>query len=240
MPRCPLFACAALLLAAAPAAAQATAPAGPGAGPAGRPGDRDAAYRPDRGRRARVRSWCCRVRPARRRCAAGIATPCGSRRRMAPASASRSRRADNTVRVRARTASGSRGPAGLVDYTITVPRWMAVSLSGTYLAAERRGRRRRGERRDRGRRHHGEGRHGRRHAALDRRRDPGRERHGQGAGHDGQRLDRDPGRVGGRHRRDDQRRRGGVELEGVEPRGLHRERRRALRGAGRATRASTG
>ena len=43
--------------------------------------------------------------------------------------------ADNTVRVRARTASGSRGPAGLVDYTITVPRWMAVSLSGTYLAA---------------------------------------------------------------------------------------------------------
>ncbi|MGD9906214.1 MAG: DUF4097 domain-containing protein [Vicinamibacterales bacterium] len=43
--------------------------------------------------------------------------------------------ADNTVRVRARTASGSRGPAGLVDYAITVPRWMPVSLSGTYLAA---------------------------------------------------------------------------------------------------------
>jgi hypothetical protein len=43
--------------------------------------------------------------------------------------------ADNAVRVRARTASGSRGPAGLVDYTITVPRWMPVSLSGTYLAA---------------------------------------------------------------------------------------------------------
>ena len=43
--------------------------------------------------------------------------------------------ADNTVRVRARTAPGSRGPAGLVDYAITVPRWMAVSLSGTYLAA---------------------------------------------------------------------------------------------------------
>lgn len=43
--------------------------------------------------------------------------------------------ADNTVRVRARTVSGSRGPAGLVDYTITVPRWMPVSLSGTYLAA---------------------------------------------------------------------------------------------------------
>ncbi|MGE0363180.1 MAG: DUF4097 domain-containing protein [Vicinamibacterales bacterium] len=43
--------------------------------------------------------------------------------------------ADNTVRVRARTASGSRGPAGLVDYVLTVPRWMPVSLSGTYLAA---------------------------------------------------------------------------------------------------------
>jgi hypothetical protein len=42
--------------------------------------------------------------------------------------------ADNTVRVRARTASGSRGPAGLVDYALTVPRWMPVSLSGTYLA----------------------------------------------------------------------------------------------------------
>jgi hypothetical protein len=43
--------------------------------------------------------------------------------------------ADNTVRVRARTASGSRGPSGLIDYIITVPRWMPVSLSGTYLAA---------------------------------------------------------------------------------------------------------
>lgn len=43
--------------------------------------------------------------------------------------------ADNTVRVRARTASGSRGPAGLIDYTVTVPKWMPVSLSGTYLAA---------------------------------------------------------------------------------------------------------
>jgi hypothetical protein len=43
--------------------------------------------------------------------------------------------ADNTVRVRARSAAGSRGPAGLIDYTITVPRWMPVSLSGTYLAA---------------------------------------------------------------------------------------------------------
>jgi DUF4097 and DUF4098 domain-containing protein YvlB len=39
---------------------------------------------------------------------------------------------DNTLRVRARAA---RGPATLVDYTITVPRWMAVNLSGTYLEA---------------------------------------------------------------------------------------------------------
>jgi DUF4097 and DUF4098 domain-containing protein YvlB len=37
---------------------------------------------------------------------------------------------DNTLRVRARSA---RGPAALIDYTITVPRWMAVNLSGTYL-----------------------------------------------------------------------------------------------------------
>jgi DUF4097 and DUF4098 domain-containing protein YvlB len=37
---------------------------------------------------------------------------------------------DNTLRIRARN---SRGPATLVDYTITVPRWMAVNLSGTYL-----------------------------------------------------------------------------------------------------------
>jgi DUF4097 and DUF4098 domain-containing protein YvlB len=38
--------------------------------------------------------------------------------------------ADNTLRVRSRT---ERGPAGLVDYQLTVPRWMAVNLSGTYL-----------------------------------------------------------------------------------------------------------
>ena len=44
--------------------------------------------------------------------------------------------ADNTVRVRARTTSGSRGPAGLIDFTITVPRWMPVNLTGTYLAAD--------------------------------------------------------------------------------------------------------
>jgi DUF4097 and DUF4098 domain-containing protein YvlB len=37
---------------------------------------------------------------------------------------------DNTLRVRARSA---RGPSALVDYQITVPRWMPVNLSGTYL-----------------------------------------------------------------------------------------------------------
>ena len=37
---------------------------------------------------------------------------------------------DNTLRVRARSA---RGPSTLVDYTFTVPRWMPVNLSGTYL-----------------------------------------------------------------------------------------------------------
>jgi hypothetical protein len=40
--------------------------------------------------------------------------------------------ADTTLRVRAR---GTRGPASLVDYQLTVPRWMAVNLSGTYLEA---------------------------------------------------------------------------------------------------------
>jgi DUF4097 and DUF4098 domain-containing protein YvlB len=38
--------------------------------------------------------------------------------------------AEMTVRIRARAA---RGPASLVDYQITVPRWMPVNLSGTYL-----------------------------------------------------------------------------------------------------------
>ncbi len=41
--------------------------------------------------------------------------------------------ADSTLRVRVRTTA--RGPAGLVDFTLTVPRWMPVNLSGTYLAA---------------------------------------------------------------------------------------------------------
>ncbi len=40
---------------------------------------------------------------------------------------------DNTLRVRVRTTTRNR--AGLVDFTITVPRWMAVNLSGTYLTA---------------------------------------------------------------------------------------------------------
>jgi DUF4097 and DUF4098 domain-containing protein YvlB len=38
--------------------------------------------------------------------------------------------AEMTVRIRARAA---RGPASLVDYQITVPRWMPVNLSGSYL-----------------------------------------------------------------------------------------------------------
>jgi DUF4097 and DUF4098 domain-containing protein YvlB len=42
---------------------------------------------------------------------------------------------DLTLRIRTQRASGSRGPGGLVDYQITVPRWMPVNLSGTYLDA---------------------------------------------------------------------------------------------------------
>jgi DUF4097 and DUF4098 domain-containing protein YvlB len=38
--------------------------------------------------------------------------------------------ADNTLRIRSRAA---RGPSGLVDYQLTVPQWMPVNLSGTYL-----------------------------------------------------------------------------------------------------------
>jgi DUF4097 and DUF4098 domain-containing protein YvlB len=40
--------------------------------------------------------------------------------------------ADMTLRIRARA---PKGPSGLVDYQLTVPRWMAVNLSGTYLEA---------------------------------------------------------------------------------------------------------
>src|SRR5688500_2265680 len=39
---------------------------------------------------------------------------------------------DMTLRIRTRS---SRGPSGLVDYLITVPKWMPVNLSGTYLDA---------------------------------------------------------------------------------------------------------
>jgi DUF4097 and DUF4098 domain-containing protein YvlB len=38
--------------------------------------------------------------------------------------------ADTTLRIRAR---GTRGATSLVDYQVTVPRWMAVNLSGSYL-----------------------------------------------------------------------------------------------------------
>ena len=37
---------------------------------------------------------------------------------------------DSTLRIRSRAA---RGPSGLIDYQLTVPRWMAVNLAGTYL-----------------------------------------------------------------------------------------------------------
>jgi DUF4097 and DUF4098 domain-containing protein YvlB len=40
--------------------------------------------------------------------------------------------ADNALRIRGRA---SRGPSGLIDFTLTVPRWMPVNLSGSYLAA---------------------------------------------------------------------------------------------------------
>ena len=42
---------------------------------------------------------------------------------------------DNTLRIRTQRAQGSRGPGSLVDYQITVPRWMPVNLTGTYLDA---------------------------------------------------------------------------------------------------------
>lgn len=40
--------------------------------------------------------------------------------------------AEQTLRVRSRT---ERGPGGLVDYQVTVPGWMPVNLSGSYLEA---------------------------------------------------------------------------------------------------------
>ena len=40
--------------------------------------------------------------------------------------------ADQTLRVRTRS---ERGPGGLVDFELTVPRWMPVNLSGSYLEA---------------------------------------------------------------------------------------------------------
>jgi DUF4097 and DUF4098 domain-containing protein YvlB len=43
--------------------------------------------------------------------------------------------ADNTLRIRTTRTGNSRGPGGLVDYQITVPRWMPVNLTGTYLDA---------------------------------------------------------------------------------------------------------
>ena len=40
--------------------------------------------------------------------------------------------ADQTLRIRSRS---TRGPSSLVDYRLTVPRWMPVNLSGSYLEA---------------------------------------------------------------------------------------------------------
>lgn len=42
---------------------------------------------------------------------------------------------DSTLRIRTQRSAGSRGPGGLVDYRITVPKWMPVNLTGTYLDA---------------------------------------------------------------------------------------------------------
>ena len=42
---------------------------------------------------------------------------------------------DNTLRIRTIRTGPQRGPGGLVDYQITVPRWMPVNLTGTYLDA---------------------------------------------------------------------------------------------------------
>jgi DUF4097 and DUF4098 domain-containing protein YvlB len=42
---------------------------------------------------------------------------------------------DNTLRIRTVRTGQVRGPGGLVDYQITVPKWMPVNLTGTYLEA---------------------------------------------------------------------------------------------------------
>ncbi len=42
---------------------------------------------------------------------------------------------DNTLRIRTARGGATRGPAGLMDYQLTVPRWMPVNLTGTYLEA---------------------------------------------------------------------------------------------------------
>lgn len=42
---------------------------------------------------------------------------------------------DNTLRIRTVRSGATRGPNGLVDYQLTVPKWMPVNLTGTYLEA---------------------------------------------------------------------------------------------------------
>ena len=43
--------------------------------------------------------------------------------------------ADNTLRIRTMRTGSGRGSSGLVDYQLTVPRWMPVNLTGAYLEA---------------------------------------------------------------------------------------------------------
>ena len=62
-------------------------------------------------------------------------------------------------------AARARGPSSLVDYQITVPRWMPVNLSGTYLEGDHRGHDRGSDRRDRARQRPRRRRH-RRHRRL--------------------------------------------------------------------------
>ena len=63
---------------------------------------------------------------------------------------------DNTLRIRTTRASGSRGPGGLVDYQITVPRWMPVNLTGHLSRCDDRRHAGRGHGRDRARQRQGD------------------------------------------------------------------------------------
>jgi hypothetical protein len=43
---------------------------------------------------------------------------------------------EQALRIRARAVQGARSSRGLIDYVLTVPRWMPVNLSGSYLEAD--------------------------------------------------------------------------------------------------------